>query len=80
MNTLAEVAAWIEPVAGGWRYLFSSEFRARTHESWRHEKRGYIIWDVFWAALGVAVSVAILYFVVALAWRAIVVPAFTEAY
>ena len=70
MNALAEVAAWIEPIAGGWRYLLSSDFRARTQESWRHESVGYVIWDVFWGMLGIAASLAVIYFAVALGWRA----------
>lgn len=69
LNVLAEVVAWVEPVAGGWRYLFSRGFRARIHESWRHESIGYIMWDVFWGILGIAASLTIGYFVVARVWR-----------
>ena len=69
LNDLAEVAAWIEPVAGGWRYLLSSAFRARTHESWRHENLGYIIWDVLWGVLGIAASLTVIYFAVKLVVR-----------
>jgi hypothetical protein len=70
LDALAEVVAWIEPVAGGWRYLLSRDFRAQTHESWRHESIGYIVWDVFWGFLGIAASLTAGYFVIALMWRA----------
>ena len=69
MNALAEVAAWIEPVVAGWRYLLSSSFRARTHEAWRHESMGYIVWDVFLGVIGVALSLIVVYFAVVLGWR-----------
>ena len=69
LNVLDEFVAWVEPVLNGWRYLFSSAFRARTHESWRHENIGYVIWDVFWGFLGIAVSLVVGYFVVTLAWQ-----------
>ena len=70
LNALAEVVAWIEPIAGGWRYLLSRDFRARTHASWRHESIGYVIWDVVWGILGIAVSLTVGYFIVAAGWRA----------
>jgi hypothetical protein len=65
---LAEVVAWIEPIGGGWRYILSPTFRARTHDAWRHEHIGYVIWDVFWGVAGVAASLAIVYFLVASAF------------
>jgi hypothetical protein len=55
----AEIMSWVEPVAGGWRYIFSSQFRRRMHESWKHEHFGYIACDIFWGALGVAASLAV---------------------
>ena len=70
LNALADLAAWIEPVVGGWRYLLFSDFRARTRESWRHESVGYIIWDMFWGVLGIAAPLAVIYFAAALGWRA----------
>jgi hypothetical protein len=65
----AEVTAWIEPIAGGWRYLFSPTFRAQTHEAWRHEHIGYVVWDVFWGMLGLGLSLAVVYLLAALAWQ-----------
>jgi len=69
LHLLDEFVAWVEPVANGWRYLFSAGFRARTHEAWRHEHIGYVIWDIFWGLLGIAVSLAIVYFAVMWAWQ-----------
>jgi hypothetical protein len=63
-SVLSEVVAWIEPIGGGWRYILSSKFRARTHEGWRHEHVGYVVWDVFWGLAGIAVSLVIGYFVI----------------
>jgi hypothetical protein len=63
-SVLSEVVSWIEPIGGGWRYLLSRNFRGRTHEAWRHERIGYVIWDVFWGLAGIAVSLAVVYFIV----------------
>ncbi len=71
-NLVAEITAWLEPIAGGWRFLFSPSFRARTREAWRHERIGYVIWDVFWGVLGILVSLATACFLVALTWLAFV--------
>jgi len=68
-GALAEITAWAEPVVGGWRYVFSPAFRARTHESWQHEHVGYAIWDAFWGLLGLVASLVAAYFLVALAWQ-----------
>jgi hypothetical protein len=67
-GALAEIAAWVEPIVGGWRYLLSPTFRARTHEAWRHERVGYVVWDILWGVLGLAASLAIAWFLVALTW------------
>ena len=72
LDALAEMAAWIEPIMGGWRYLLSPDFRARTHESWRHENTGYVIWEVFWGVLGITMSVGVACFAAVLIWRAAV--------
>jgi len=69
VNALAEVSAWIEPVVGGWRYLLSSSFRARTHEAWRHESVRYIVWDVLVGVIGIALSLIVIYIAVVLGWR-----------
>jgi hypothetical protein len=71
VNALAEISAWIEPVVGGWRYLFSPAFRTRTHEAWRHEHVGYAIWDVFWGVLGIAASLVVAYLLVVLTWQSL---------
>jgi hypothetical protein len=68
-SALAEVTAWIEPIVGGWRYLLSPTFRAQTVEAWRQEHIGYIVWDVFWGILGLALSLAAAYVLAALAWQ-----------
>ena len=63
-NVLSEVVSWIEPIGGGWRYILSPKFRARTHDGWRHERLGYVVWDVFWGLAGIALSLVIGYFVI----------------
>jgi len=63
VGAFGEVAAWVEPLVGAWRYLLSPAFRARTHEAWRHEHLGYVVWDVFWGMLGFALSLMVGYFV-----------------
>ena len=68
-DALVEIASWIEPAAGGWRYLFSSKFRAETREAWRHESIGYVLWDVFWGVLGIVVSIAVVAFLGSLIWQ-----------
>jgi hypothetical protein len=70
MMFLAEILDWVEPAAGGWRYLFSPAYRARTHAAWRLESVAHVIWDVFWGALGVAVSLGVAYVFLAIAWDA----------
>jgi hypothetical protein len=67
---LAEILDWVEPAAGGWRYLFSSAFRARIHAAWRLEGVAHVFWDVFWGAIGVLVSLGVAYVLLALAWDA----------
>jgi hypothetical protein len=71
-DALVEIASWVEPAVGGWRYLFSSKYRAQTHEGWRHESIGYVLWDVFWGALSIVVSIAIAAFVGFLLWELVV--------
>ena len=68
-DALVEIASWIEPAASGWRYLFSSKYRARTREGWRHESIGYVLHDVFWGVLGVVVSIALAVFLGFLVWQ-----------
>jgi hypothetical protein len=70
-NLVEEITAWLEPIAGGWRFLFSPTFRAQTREAWRHEHTGYVFWDVFWGVLGILVSLATACFLVALTWPAL---------
>lgn len=70
MSGLAEILDWVEPAAGGWRYIFSSAFRARTHDSWRDEHIGYVISDVFWGVLGIVVSLGVVSILAVLVWEA----------
>jgi hypothetical protein len=70
MTLLAEILDWVELAAGGWRYLFSSAYRARTHAAWRLEGVAHVIWDVFWGALGVVVSIGVAYVFFEIAWDA----------
>lgn len=65
----AEIISWVEPVAGGWRYIVSSQFRRRMHEAWKHERVVYMAWDIFWGALGVVASLAVAGYLISLALK-----------
>jgi hypothetical protein len=66
----AEFAAWAEPAIAGWRYLFSSAYRTRKHEDWRHEHVGYVVLDFLGGIVGVAICVGMIVILCAaiLAW------------
>jgi hypothetical protein len=61
-GALAEITAWAEPAAGGWRYLFSDSYRAQKHADWRHEHPGYVVLDLLGGIIGIGVSLAIAVF------------------
>jgi len=63
-DTLAEITAWAEPATGGWRYLFSTAYRAQKRTDWRHEHVGYMILDILGGIIGVGVTLAIAVFLV----------------
>ena len=67
-GAFAEIAAWAELILAGWRYLFSSTYRARKHHDWHHEHVGYVILDVVGGIVGVALGVAIAYIAVMFVW------------
>ena len=59
VGAFAEFTEWVEPALGGWRYLFSPAYRARKHEAWQHEHRGYVILDVIGGFMGVGITIAL---------------------
>jgi hypothetical protein len=56
---LIELAECLEPAVGGWRFLFSSLYRARKRRDWRHEHTGYMVLDVIFGTLGVGVTISL---------------------
>ena len=50
----------IAAAGAGWRYIFSSEYRARTHTRWRHSSQLRITTDILGALLCMAGSLFVL--------------------
>ena len=61
-----EIFDWIGAAVGGWRYVFSSSFRQRTHKRWKAEGRGKAFIEILFGVLGMAVTVFIVWMVVEL--------------
>ena len=40
----------------GWRYIFSSTFRERTHKRWKFESRLTICLEIFFGAVGIVLT------------------------
>jgi hypothetical protein len=56
-GALSDFTAWAEPAVAGWRYLYSSAYRARKHNDWRLEHYGYVILDILGGIIGISVSI-----------------------
>lgn len=61
-----ELLDWARASFAGWRYLMSGSFRRDTHERWKHERAGRVVWDVVCGAAGIAASVLLLYVLISL--------------
>ena len=61
-----EIFDWIANALAGWRYLFSSSFRQRTHARWKAAGRGTALIEIFFGALGILFTLFLLWVVVAL--------------
>ncbi len=67
-GAFAEFSAWVEPALAGWRYVWSPTYRAQKHRDWGHEHLGFAIVDVVGGIVGIVISVAVVWIVVAIAW------------
>lgn len=59
-----EIVDWIANGFAGWRYLFSSSFRRRTHARWKAEGRGTALIDIVFGASGMLVTLFLLWLAV----------------
>lgn len=59
-----EIFDWIASGLAGWRYLFSSSFRQRTHARWKAEGRGKAFLDILFAVIGMLITLFLLWLVV----------------
>jgi len=59
-----EIFGWIEDTFAGWRYLLSSSFRQRTHERWRIEGLGKAFIEILFGALGVLLTLVLLWLLI----------------
>ncbi|HEX7331361.1 MAG TPA: hypothetical protein VF290_07670 [Pyrinomonadaceae bacterium] len=55
---------WIANAVAGWRYLFSSSFRRRTHARWKAAGRGTALIEIVFGALGIVFTLFLLGLVV----------------
>ncbi len=51
-----EFIDWFRAAFAVWRFLFSSSYRARTWERWRHERIWYVVGDIACGAVGILFS------------------------
>ncbi len=61
-----EIFGWIGDAFNGWRYVFSPTFRQRTHKRWKAEGRGKAFIEILFGALGMVVTVLLVWLMVQL--------------
>lgn len=61
-----EFVDWLRAGVAGWRYLFSSSFRAETHARWRQETPLWVLSDILCGVAGIAFTLVIVYLVISL--------------
>ena len=61
-----EFIDWFRAAFAGWRFLFSPLYRAQTRERWRYERVWYVVWDVVCGLAGIAFSLLVVWFLVAI--------------
>jgi hypothetical protein len=52
-----EIGAFLVETGGGWRFLLSSRYRARTRARWKRERRLTIVGEIVGAAIGICASI-----------------------
>ena len=69
LDALGEIGTYpLVAVVNSFRYVFSPQFRTKTHNRWKQEKRHYIVGEVAFSAIFTLVSLGLLVY---LAWAII---------
>lgn len=64
LDVLGEIGTYpFMAVANSFRYVFSPQFRAKTHNRWKHENPLYVVGEVIFAAVFTLVTVCVLVYV-----------------
>ena len=64
LDTLGEIGTYpFMAVANSFRYVFSSKFRAKTHNRWRYENPLYVVGEVIFSAVFTLVTLGFLVYV-----------------
>jgi hypothetical protein len=61
-----EFIDWFRAAFAGWRFLFSSTYRAQKRERWRQERVWYVVGEVTCGLAGIVFSLVVVWFLVAL--------------
>ena len=59
-----DLVDWAKAGLAGWRYLFFASFRRKTHQRWKLEGTGRVVWDVICGLAGVAFTLLVLFWLV----------------
>ena len=59
-----EIVDWFANAFAGWRYLFSSSFRRRTHKRWKVEGRGKAFFEIFFGGSGILLTLLLLWLLI----------------
>ena len=59
-----EILDWFGNAFAGWRYLFSSSFRQRTHKRWKVEGRGKALIEVLFGGFGILLTLLLLWLLI----------------
>jgi hypothetical protein len=62
-GAIFEAFEWVLYAFLGWRYIFSSSFRERTHRRWKSESKLTVAFEIGEAVIGVSVSLFLVYIV-----------------
>ena len=57
-----EIVDWVVYAVSGWRYIFSSSFRQRTHRRWKVEAELTVVFEIVFALAGIALTLLPLWF------------------
>ena len=57
-----EFIDWFRAAFAGWRFMFSSTYRAEIRERWRNERVWYVVWDVLCGLAGITFSLLVVWY------------------